>query len=47
MIHSLHRKNEYNLNINQSVDDKNNFFITLNRSENKDDSVTRSWMLME
>lgn len=42
---SSQKKNEYNLNINQSVDDKNNFFITLNRSENKDDSVSRSWML--
>lgn len=42
---SSQKKNEYNLNINQSVDDKNNLFITLNRSENKDNAVSRSWML--
>lgn len=35
----------YNLTVNQSVTDVHSFFTTLNRSENKDNSVSRMWQV--
>ncbi|NCI18115.1 fimbrial biogenesis outer membrane usher protein [Cronobacter muytjensii] len=38
-------RREYNLTVNQSVTDAHSFFTTLNRSENKDNSVSRMWQV--
>ncbi|ELY4060847.1 fimbrial biogenesis outer membrane usher protein [Cronobacter sakazakii] len=39
------RRREYNLSINQSLDDTNSFYTTLSRSENMDNSVSRMWQI--
>lgn len=39
------KRREYNLTVNQSVTDEHSFFATLNRSENRDNSVSRMWQV--
>ncbi|WP_105582071.1 fimbria/pilus outer membrane usher protein [Cronobacter turicensis] len=39
------KRREYNLSINQSLDDSNSFYTTLSRSENVDSSVSRMWQV--
>ncbi|EPO1789526.1 fimbria/pilus outer membrane usher protein [Cronobacter turicensis] len=39
------KRREYNLSVNQSLDETNSFYTTLNRSENMDNSVSRMWQV--
>ncbi|EOL8978103.1 fimbria/pilus outer membrane usher protein [Cronobacter turicensis] len=39
------KRREYNLSVNQSLDDSNSFYTSLSRSENVDDSVSRMWQV--
>ncbi|MEE9682556.1 fimbria/pilus outer membrane usher protein [Lelliottia amnigena] len=44
-LENSRKRREYNLTINQSVTDEHNFFATLSRSENTDNTISRMWQL--
>ncbi len=39
------KRREYNLTVNQSLNESNSFYTTLSRSENVDRSVSRMWQI--